>query len=132
MKMKLVSFGILCTILLKPTIASAEMVGGGDEMTIEQLKAIVVVVIGLISVVISRLAMARSIGLFGNGNGRNWSIVAIVIAVFSIYVGGRHLFDTTGFFGTGYGQAGSIVAIVLGLIGVVLAYLTLVRSRRKS
>ncbi|MCQ6557271.1 DUF6223 family protein [Paenibacillus mendelii] len=132
MKMKLVSFGILCTILLIPTIASAEMVGGGDEMTIEQLKAIVVVVIGLISVVISGVALARSIGLFGNGNGRNWAIVAIVIAVFSIYVGGRHLFDATGFFGTGYGQAGSIVAIVLGLIGVVLACLILVRSRRRS
>ncbi len=27
MKMKLVSFGILCTILLIPTMASAEMVG---------------------------------------------------------------------------------------------------------
>ncbi|WP_239633663.1 DUF6223 family protein [Paenibacillus sp. H1-7] len=99
-------------------------------MTIEQLKAIVVVVIGLISVGISGLVLTRSIGLFGNGNGRNWSIVAIVIAVFSIYVGGRHLFDATGFFGTGYGQAGSIVSIVLGLIGVVLACLTLVRSRR--
>ena len=75
MKMKLVSFGIFCTILLKPTIASAEMVSGGDEMAIEQLKAIVIV--GLISVVISGLALARSIGLFGNGNGRNWAIVLI-------------------------------------------------------
>lgn len=133
MKTKLVSFGILCTILLIPTIASAEIVEGGDETAIEQFKTILSMVIGLISLIIGGLSLSGFIRLSNNGRKRViLAVAAIVLGVYSIFIGGRHLFDAYGFFGTGYGQAGAIAAIVLGLIGIIFACLTLVRYRRKN
>ncbi|WP_163858631.1 DUF6223 family protein [Paenibacillus elgii] len=131
MKMKLVSFVILCAILLVPTIASAEVTNGTVYgLTTGRLWATMDAVVGLISAVIGGLSLARSTGRFGTGSGRRGAIVAGVMALIVIVYAGLHLANFTGGFGTGSGRAGAIVAIVMGLIGMVLAGLTLARSRR--
>ncbi|WP_284645220.1 DUF6223 family protein [Paenibacillus silviterrae] len=136
MKMKLVSFVILCTVLLVPTIASAEVTNGnigygiGYGLTPWRLRALVAVVLGLIGVVVGGLSLARSGGRFGNGNGRAGALVAMVAGLGGIVIAGLHLANSTGGWGTGNGRAGAVFAIVIGLTGMVLARLTLARSRR--
>ncbi len=131
MKMKLVSFVALCTLLLEPTIASAEVTNGiGYGLTPGRLRTLLAAVVGLISVVIGGLSLARSAGRFGPGNGRGSAVVAAVVGLIGIDIAVLHLANSTGGFGTGNGRAGAIVAIVVGLIGMVLAGLTLARSRR--
>lgn len=132
MKMKLVLYLILCTLLLVPTITYAEATDGniGYGLTPGRLRAIVAAVAGLISVVIGGFSLARSAGRFGTGNGRAGAIVAAAVGLIGIVLAGLHLANSTGGFGTGNGRAGAIVAIVLGLTGMFLAGLTLARSRR--
>ncbi|WP_284645221.1 DUF6223 family protein [Paenibacillus silviterrae] len=127
MKMKLVSFLLFCTLLLVPAIASAEVTDGniGYGLTPGRLRTIAAAVVGLVSVVIGGLSLARS-----TGNGRSRAIVAAVVGLIAIVLAGLHLATSTGGFGTGNGRAGAIVAIVVGLTGMVLAGLSLVRSRR--
>jgi len=132
MKMKFVLFVIICAFLLVPTIASAEATDGnvGYGFTSMRLRAIVAAAVGLISVVIGGLSLARSTGRFGIGNGRRGAVVAAVAGLVGIILAGLHLANSTGGFGTGNGRAGAIVAIAIGLIGMILAGLTLARSRR--
>ena len=132
MRMKLIPFVMLCTTLLVPAVAFAEVTNGnvGFGLTPGRLGAIVAVVVGLTSMVIGGLSLARSAGRFGAGNGRTGAIVAAVVGLIGIVLAGLHLANSTGGFGTGGGRAGAIVAIVVGLTGMVLAGLTLARSRR--
>ncbi|ACX65580.1 DUF6223 family protein [Paenibacillus sp. Y412MC10] len=131
MKLKLVTFVMLCAFLLAPTIASAEVTNGnvGYGLTPGRLWATMDAVVGLISAVIGGLSLARSVRRTGNG-GRNGSIVAMVLGLIVLVYAIVHLTIFTGDFGTGAGRAGAIIAIVMGLIGVILAGLTLVLSRR--
>ena len=87
----------------------------------------VAAVVGLIGVVVGRLALARS---RGTGNGLARAIVATVLGLISLVIGGLHATYSAGGFGTGNGLAGAIVAIVLGLVGLVLGGLAVARSRR--
>ncbi|NOU87030.1 hypothetical protein GC102_14750 [Paenibacillus sp. LMG 31460] len=132
MKMKLVSFVILCAFLLVPTIASAEVTNGnvGYGLTPGRLWATMDAVVGLISAVIGGLSLARSAGRFGTGSGRRGAIVAAVVGLIVIVYAGVHLANYPGGLGTGDGRAGAIMAIVLGMTGMILAGLTLARSRR--
>ncbi|RAP78568.1 DUF6223 family protein [Paenibacillus montanisoli] len=132
MRMKLVSFVILCAFLLVPTIVSAEAAGGnaGYALTTGRLWATTDAVVGLISAVIGGLSLARSAGRIGKGTGRRGAIVAMVLALIVIVYAVVHMAIFTGDFGTGSGRAGAIVAIVTGLTGAVLGGLTLIRSRR--
>jgi hypothetical protein len=84
--------------------------------------AILPAVMGLVSVVIGWLALARS--------GRLKAIAALVVGLIGIVLSGLHLARATGGIGTGSGRLGAIVALVLGLTGMVLGGLALVRSRR--
>ena len=86
-------------------------------------------VVSLISLVIGGLALARSAGRIGAGNGRTGAIVALVLGLLGTILSVVHLATTTGGFGTGGGRAGAIVALVLGLIGMSLGGLALSRSR---
>lgn len=133
MKMKLVSFIILCTFLAVPTIASAEATNGNVMygLTSGRLWATMDAVVGLISAVIGGLSLVRSVRRIGNG-GRNGAIVAMVLGVIVIAYAGVHLTIFTGDFGTGAGRAGAIIAIMMGLTGMVPAGLTLARFRRAS
>ena len=130
MKMKLAS---LCTVLLMPTIASAEVTDGnvGIGLTPGRLAAIVAAMVGLISVVIGGLTLAHYAGRFGTGNGRTGAIVAAVVGLVGVVLAGLHLANSSGGFGTGSGRAGAIVAIAVGLAGMAIAGLTLARSRRE-
>ncbi|MDF2683276.1 MAG: hypothetical protein K0R47_4466 [Brevibacillus sp.] len=133
MKMKLVSFVILCAFLLVPTIASAEVTNGNvgyGVTTPGRLWATMDAAVGLISAILAGLSLARSAGRFGTGSGRRGAIVAAVVGLIVIAYAVLHLTIFTGDFGTGSGRAGAIIAIVMGLTGMVLAGLTLARSRR--
>ncbi|OXM83026.1 DUF6223 family protein [Paenibacillus rigui] len=132
MKMKLVSFVILCALLLVPTVASAEVTSGnvGYGLTPGRLWATMDAVAGLISTVIGGLSLGRSVRRIGNG-GRNGAIVSMGLGLIVLAYAGVHLTIFTGDFGTGAGRAGAIIAIVMGLTGMVLAGLTLARSRSR-
>lgn len=133
MKMKLVSFIILCTFLFVPTIVSAEVTNGNVVygLTAGRLWATMDAVAGLISAVIGGLSLARSNGRIGTGSGRRGAIAAAVLGLIVIAYALLHLTLFTGDFGTGSGRAGAIIAIVMGLISMVLAGLTLARSRSR-
>ncbi|PYI57372.1 DUF6223 family protein [Paenibacillus flagellatus] len=132
MNMKLVSFAILCTLLLVPTIAFAEATDGtvGYGFTPGRLRAIAAAVVGLISVVVGGLSLARSAGRWGAGSGRAGAFAAAGLGLIGIVLAGLHLANSTGGFGTGNGRAGAIVAIVLGMIGMIVAGFAVLRSRR--
>lgn len=85
----------------------------------------VAAVVGLIGVVIGKLALARS---RGTGHGPGGAILAIVLGLISLVIGGLHAANSAGGFGTGNGRAGAIVAIALGLVGMVFGGLALLRS----
>ncbi len=85
--------------------------------------ALLPVVIGLISVIIGRWALARSAGRIVPVWLR--AIVALVLGVTCIILSVLHLTRATGGIGTGSGRLGAIVALILGLIGVILGGLAL-------
>ena len=101
-------------------------------MTAGRARATVAAVVGLISVVIGALALARAAGRLGTGNGRVGATVALVLGLIGMVLSVVHLGSSTGGFGTGGGRAGAIVGLVLGLIGMNLGGLALARSRRKA
>ncbi len=82
--------------------------------------------VGLISLIIGGLALARA---GRSDTGRTAAIVALVLGVIALILSVVHLAGSTGF-GTGGGRAGAIVALVLALIGTSLGGLALSRSRR--
>jgi Family of unknown function (DUF6223) len=92
--------------------------------------AIVAGVVGLISVAIGGLALARSAGRIGIGNARSGAIGALAVGLTGMVLGAWHLVRSADGFGTGNGRAGAIVALVLALIGMSLGGLALARSRR--
>jgi hypothetical protein len=83
----------------------------------------VAAVVGLISVIIGGLALARPAGRAAR------AVVVLAMALISVIVGGLHAANSAGGLGTGNGLAGAIVAVVLGLIGMVLGGLVLARAR---
>jgi xanthosine utilization system XapX-like protein len=89
----------------------------------------VAAVVGLIGVIISVFAMARSRRA---GDGPSVAIVAAALGLISLIIGGLHTANSAGSFGTGNGLAGAIAAIVLGLIGMVLGGLAVARARPRE
>jgi hypothetical protein len=100
------------------------------DVTVGRARAMAAAVVGLISLIIGGLALARAAGHLGTGNGRAVAIVALVLGLIGVVLSVVHLGTSTGGFGTGGGRAGAIVALVLGLIGMNLGGLALARSRR--
>jgi hypothetical protein len=132
-QMKLVSFAILCALLLVPTIALAQENSGdvGYGITTPgRLWATIDAAVGLISAILAGLSLLRSAGRFGTGTGRGVAVVSAVVGLIVIAYAVLHLTIFTGGFGTGGGRAGAIVAIVMGLTSMILAGITLIRSRR--
>jgi hypothetical protein len=99
-------------------------------LTPERTAASMAVVVGLIGAVIGGLALARSAGRIGTGNGRRGAIVALVMGPIGVVIGGLVVATADGGLGTGSGLGGGIVAMVVGLIGIGLGGLALARSRR--
>ena len=99
------------------------------QITPGRLFSVVAGLVGIISVVIGGIALARSARRISAG--RIMGAVALVAALIGMVLSVVHLARTTGGgFGTGKGRAGAIVALVIGLIGLVLGGLALARSRR--
>ena len=88
--------------------------------------------VGLISAVIGALALARSAGKFGAGNGRRGAIVALMMGPIGLVIGGLVVATADGGLGTGNGLAGGVVAMAVGLLGMALGGLALARSRRTA
>ena len=131
MKIMKYAIVILCALLLLPTIAFAEVTDGnvGHKLTPGRLWATTDAVVGLISAILAGRALSRSTRRIGNG-GRNGAIVAMVVGLIVSAYAVLHLNVFTGGFGTGAGRAGALIAILLGLTSMVLAGITLSRSRR--
>ncbi len=127
-KMKLVSFGILCTLLLVPTIAFAES-KIGYVITTGRIWSTVDAFVGLMNAIFAGLSLSRAIRRIGNG-GRNGAIISVVVALVVIVYAFIHMTMFHGDFGTGDGRAAAVIAIVMGIISIVLAGITLIRSRR--
>jgi hypothetical protein len=101
-------------------------------LTADRLWATTAAVLALVGVVIGGLALARSAGRIGSGNGRMGAIVALVAGLIAVVNGGLVLATADGGPGTGNGVVGAIVALVLGVIGMVLGRQALARSRRSG
>jgi len=97
-------------------------------ITLWRLASIVTAVVGLISVVIGRQALARSSGPIGSRRPK--AITALVMGLICVVLSILHLILSTGGFGTGSGKLGAIVAMVIGLIGTIQGGLALARSRQ--
>ncbi len=101
-----------------------------STLTPERIAATVATVVGLIGAVIGGLALARSAGRIGAGNGRRGAIVALALGPIGLVIGGLVVATADGGLGTGNGLGGGIVAMMVGPIGMALGGLALARSRR--
>lgn len=94
--------------------------------------AMLAALVGLISVLMAGLALARSTGRLGTGSGRGAAVLAVAVGLTGCVLAVVHLGNSTGGFGTGNGRAGAIVALVIGLIGVNLGGLVLARAKARK
>ena len=103
-----------------------------NTLTPKRIVASVATLVALSGAVIGGLALARSAGRIGTGNGRRGAIVALVLGPIGVVIGGLVVATADGGVGTGNGLAGGIVAMMVGLIGMALGGVALVRSRRTA
>jgi len=101
-------------------------------LTLRRLWATTAFALALVGMVIGGLALRRSAGRIGAGNGRMWAIVALVAGLIAAVNGGLNLAIAKGGPGSGNGVIGGAAALVLGLIGMVIAGIILSRSRRTA
>lgn len=127
MKIKLVSFVVLCALLFVPTVASAEPVYG---FTPARIKILVTVVMGLGSVAISWWSLARASVRSGKGAWRIGTFVAVVLALITYFIAGPHFGHTPGDIGSGNGRGGAAFAVILSIIAIVLSGMAWYSSRR--
>jgi hypothetical protein len=99
-------------------------------LTPRRLWATAAAMLALVSVVFGGLALARSAGRIGTGNGRIGAIVALIVGLIAVVNGGLNLTVANGGPGTGNGVVGAAAALVLGLIAIALGGLALARYRR--
>ena len=126
----IVGFGLAAPAAAQVAVPPADVTV--STITPERTGAIVATVAGLIGAVIGGLAVARSAGRIGGGNGRRGAIVALVLGPIGLIIGGLVVATADGGIGTGNGLAGGIVAMMVGLIGIALGGLALARSRRTA
>lgn len=105
---------------------------GAYALTSDRLWATMSALLALASVVIGGLALARSAGIIGNGDGRRGAIVALVAGPIAGLIGGLLLATADGGPGTGNGVVGAGAALVLGLVAMAIGGLALTRSRRTA
>ena len=103
---------------------------GPYSLTLGRLWATSSALLGLASVVIGGLALARSAGRIGTGDGRRGAVIALVAGLVAGVVGGLVLATADGGPGTGNGVVGAAAALVLGPIAMAVGGMALSRSRR--
>src|SRR5262249_13567634 len=94
-------------------------------LTPRRLWATMVAALGIAAVVVGGLALRRSAGRIGAGNGRRGAVVALVAGLIAAVNGGLNLAIAKGGPGSGNGVVGGAAALVLGLIAIVLGGLAL-------
>lgn len=99
-------------------------------ITAGRLTSIAIGILGLISLVIGRQALARSNASMRPRRPK--AIATLIIGLTVVALSVLHLSLSTGDFGTGSGKLGAIVAMLVGLIGSALGCMALVRSRRMA
>ena len=124
--------GTFALILAAAHVSVQQAAVDAYTLTADRLWATTVAVLALVGVVIGGLALARSAGRIGTGNGRRGAIVALVMGPIGLVIGGLVVATADGGLGTGNGLGGGVVAMVVGLIGMALGGLALVRSRRTA
>lgn len=85
--------------------------------------------VGLLSLVIGWLALARDSGRISTGKARTAGMSAIGVGMVGTVLAVLHLATSSGGPGTGNGLVGAVVAVPLGLGGVLLGRRALTRSR---
>src|SRR5712692_53224 len=123
-------FGALVPAVLVAAHVSEPAATTVYGLTPRRLWATTAAVLALVGVVIGGLALRRSAGRIGTGNGRMGAIAALVAGLIAVVNGGLNLAIAKGGPGTGNGVVGGAAALVLGLIGMALGGLALARSRR--
>jgi Family of unknown function (DUF6223) len=118
--------GLVYTVLVAAHVSepTAATVYG---LTPRRVWATAAVGLALSGVVIGGLAVRRSTGRVGTGNGRLGAIVAFAAGLIALVNGGLNLAIATGGPGTGNGVVGAAAALVLGLVGMALGGLALAR-----
>ena len=109
-------------IILTGLCVSCTRLAFAIDITSGRARAMIIAVVGLISLIIGGLALARA------GKGRAAASVALVLGLIGVVLSAIHLLRSTGF-GTGGGRAGAIVGLVLALIGATLGGLARARAR---
>src|SRR5262249_44454213 len=99
-------------------------------LTPRRLWATTAFALALVGVVIGGLALRRSAGPISAGNGRMWAILALVAGLTAAGTGGLNLAGAEGGPGGGNGVVGGPAPPVRGCFGMVIAGLSLARSRR--
>jgi Family of unknown function (DUF6223) len=99
-------------------------------LTNRRLWATIALALGLISVVIGGLDLARTSNRLSAASGGLGAIVTLATGLIAVVNGGLVLAFATGGPGSGNGVIGGAGALVLGLIGLALGGLALSRSRR--
>jgi hypothetical protein len=123
-------FGGLVYVVLMAAHVSAPAVTTVYGLTPRRFWATAAAGMALIAVAVGGLAVRRSAGRIGSGDGKSGAIVALAAGLIAIVNGGLNLAVATGGPGTGNGVVGGAAALVLGLIGMALGGLALARSRR--
>ena len=77
----------VCVISTASYSQSPQQIG----ITSGRAEALVAAAVGLISLIIGGLALARASGRIGNGNGRAAAIVALVLGLLGVSLGGLAL-----------------------------------------
>lgn len=101
-------------------------------LTTDRLVGSVAALVALAGAVIGGLALARSAGRIGSGNGNRGAIVALVSGLTGMVVGGAVVAAADGGPGTGNGIVGGFAGLAIGLVAAVLGWLALARSRRAA
>lgn len=101
-------------------------------LTTGRLVGTAATLVALAGVVVGGVALARSAGRIGNGNGRRGALVALVAGLAGMVTGGLVVAAAEGGPGTGYGIVGGFAALAIGLIAAVLGWLARARSRRTA
>jgi hypothetical protein len=99
-------------------------------LTTGRLVGTVAALLALAGMVAGGLALARSTGRIGHGDGKGAAIVAMVAGPTGMAIGGLVVAAADGGPGTGNGIVGGFAALMIGLIATVLGWLALTRSRR--
>ena len=100
-------------------------------MTSARAVALLAAGIGLMSVVLGGVVLARATGRLKTGSGLALSVVALVLGLIGVSVSGVLLATSAGI-GTGGGSLGAIVAMLLSLIGAALGGVAFAGSRRSQ